>query len=53
MDFDSGQIGLALRNQPYGIDFDAAVAATKVDIVEGEVSCRKTQDWIGADWALR
>jgi hypothetical protein len=31
------QIGMTLRNQPYGIDFDAALAATKVDIVEGEV----------------
>lgn len=31
------KIGLTLRNQPYGIDFDAAVAATKVDVAEGEV----------------
>ncbi|GHJ86345.1 hypothetical protein NliqN6_2747 [Naganishia liquefaciens] len=35
----SNSIGLALRNQPYGIDFDAALAATKVDIVEGETLC--------------
>jgi hypothetical protein len=28
---------MTLRNQPYGIDFDAALAASKVDIVEGEV----------------
>ncbi|KAJ9093721.1 hypothetical protein QFC21_006317 [Naganishia friedmannii] len=35
----ANSIGLALRNQPYGIDFDAAVAATKVDIVEGETLC--------------
>lgn len=43
IDFNFGQIGLAFRNQPYGIDFDAAVAATKVDIVEGEVSDQEAQ----------
>lgn len=34
------QIGLNFRNQPYLMAIDAPLAATKVDIVEGEVSNR-------------